>query len=75
MSLKRISREGHCDFEGCKTKIKAKRLCQYHYYKELYPRNRDRPNVFPKKDPKPGALGSDIWDLIAKDLQSGKLTI
>ena len=70
-----MSREGSCEYSGCGKRIKAKRLCQYHYYKELYPRNRDRPNVFPKKDPKPEALARDIWDLIAKDLQSGRLTI
>ncbi len=71
----RMSREGSCEYEGCAKKIKAKRLCQYHYYKELYPRNRDRPNVFPKKYPKPDVLDSDIWDLIVEDLKSGRLTI
>ena len=72
---KRMSREGSCEYGSCEEKIKAKRLCQYHYYKELYPRNRDRPNVFPKKDPKPDTSGRDIWDLIAEDLKSGKLVL
>ncbi len=77
-----MSREGHCEFEGCEKKIKAKRLCQYHYYKYLYPEHRDRPNVVLKKDLKygvapkfSGVSGEELWNLISKDIAAGNLSL
>jgi hypothetical protein len=69
----RMSREGHCQIQGCTKKIKARRMCQYHYYKHLYPAYSDRPNVFPKKNPK--AINEDVWKLIAADIESGKISL
>lgn len=47
--MPRMTREGHCSFDECIKPIKAKRLCSGHYYKYLYPRFIDRPNVVTKK--------------------------
>ena len=69
----RMSREGHCQIQGCTKKIKARRMCQHHYYKHLYPKYSDRPNVFPKKKIKEDI--SEVWELISQDLKNGKLTL
>lgn len=73
--MTRMTREGHCEFDGCEKKIKAKRLCQYHYHKALYPRYCDRPNVVLKKKQINVISGEDLWALIESDLKSGKLKI
>ncbi len=70
-----VGREGHCQHPGCDKKIKAKRLCQYHYHKDLYPRYRDRPNVVLKKTPKGEPSGEELWQLIANDIANGKLIL
>ncbi len=70
-----MTREGHCEFDGCEKQIKAKRLCQYHYHKALYPRNCDRPNVILKKKKVDALSGAEIWALIEADLKNGKLKL
>ena len=69
----RMNREGHCQVKGCTKKIKAKRMCQYHYHKHLYPTYSDRPNVNPKKNPK--LTNDEIWELIKADIESGKISL
>lgn len=32
-----------CTKPGCASPVKAKGLCQTHYYKDLYPNHKDRP--------------------------------
>ena len=73
--MTRMTREGHCEFEGCERKIKAKRLCQYHYYRALYPKHYDRPNVVLKKKQINVISGENLWALIESDLKSGKLVL
>lgn len=73
--MTRMTREGHCEFAACEKKIKAKRLCQYHYYKSLYPRNYDRPNVVLKKKQVHSISGEDLWALIESDIKNGKLIL
>ena len=77
--MPRMSRDGHCEFDGCTEKIKAKRLCQRHYYKYLYPNFSDRPSVALKKkqpkEPKVRVTGQELWSLIEADLKSGKLIL
>ncbi len=70
-----LGREGHCEHEGCDKKIKARRLCQYHYHKYLYPTYADRPNVVLKKKLKRELSGEELWQLIAQDLASGNLIL
>jgi hypothetical protein len=73
--MTRMTREGHCEHPECEEKIKAKRLCQHHYYKMLYPKHYDRPNVVLKKKKINVISGEDLWALIEADLKSGKISL
>jgi hypothetical protein len=70
-----LGRDGHCERDGCDKKIKARRLCQYHYHKDLYPRYRDRPNVVLKKQAMQEISSEELWDLIAKDIANGSIVL
>ena len=59
-----------CQNDNCDKTVKAKGLCQYHYYKSLYPHNSKRPNTRSVKD-YAGVnrnFDEDFWDFVKKEL-------
>ena len=65
-----------CSNEGCEKQVRSKGLCQYHYFKHLYPTNADRPSIAAKakyKTPKQKEMNQEyfdgLWEFVKKELR------